>query len=283
MGYIYKITNNINGKIYIGKTIHSIKHRFKEHRGDSKRYDLPLYRAFKKYGIENFSISVIEECSNDLLSEREKYWIEKEHSFDNGYNATRGGDGGRALYSEKDKENIRNLWLAGNSIKDIKILLNINYKVVSDCVHDLPEFKEKTQDLITKRIRDVRGKQIIQFDLNGRMICEYETITDAAKALGKNNTSSINSVCKHKQETAYGFIWRYKGDTPPNPNIHYGRKKSVCQYTIDGELVSKYESLSQAEKETGINCSLISATCRREQKTAGGFIWRYLEITGEDY
>ena len=51
----------------------------------------PLYRAFQKYGIENFSIETIEETNNP--NEREKYWIEYYGSFKNGYNATIGGDG----------------------------------------------------------------------------------------------------------------------------------------------------------------------------------------------
>ena len=63
-GYIYKITNTINQKSYIGKTINSIAERWKEHKKDSKRSyckDRPLYRAMNKYGIENFTIEQVEE------------------------------------------------------------------------------------------------------------------------------------------------------------------------------------------------------------------------------
>lgn len=95
MSYIYKITNNINGKIYIGKTMRSIKQRWKEHLANIKKEECknrPLYRAINKYGVENFSIEKIEECSDIILSDREKYWIEYYNSFKNGYNATQGGD-----------------------------------------------------------------------------------------------------------------------------------------------------------------------------------------------
>jgi group I intron endonuclease len=57
MGFIYKITNNINQKSYIGKTERNISVRYKEHIRHKNYLDLPLYRAFNKYGIENFSIS----------------------------------------------------------------------------------------------------------------------------------------------------------------------------------------------------------------------------------
>ena len=94
MPYIYKITNKLNGKIYIGKTNRSIKERFEEHCKDRlKRVKekRPLYSAMNKYGVENFSIKLVEET--DIPEEREKYWIEYFGSFKNGYNATLGGDG----------------------------------------------------------------------------------------------------------------------------------------------------------------------------------------------
>ena len=94
MAYIYQIQNDINGKIYVGKTEFSIEKRFKEHCRDYKKEHCekrPLYAAMRKYGIEHFHISLLEET--DDPEEREKYWIEKLDSFKNGYNATTGGDG----------------------------------------------------------------------------------------------------------------------------------------------------------------------------------------------
>ena len=96
MPYIYKITNDINGKIYIGKTMNSIEKRWKEHCNDyqKKRYEKrPLYSAMNKYGLKHFHIEQIEKCNDKDINEREKYWIEYYGSFKNGYNATTGGDG----------------------------------------------------------------------------------------------------------------------------------------------------------------------------------------------
>lgn len=72
MGYIYKITNNINGKIYIGQTIGAIEKRFAEHKNAAKngcRY--ALHRVIRKYGIENFSIEEIEQCPIEELDNKE--------------------------------------------------------------------------------------------------------------------------------------------------------------------------------------------------------------------
>lgn len=90
--YIYKITNKINGKSYIGQTT-DYKRRFQEHKSldygteDNKL----LYRAFRKYGIENFTFEVIEDKTS-CYNQREQYWIKYYDSFKNGYNMTEGGD-----------------------------------------------------------------------------------------------------------------------------------------------------------------------------------------------
>lgn len=92
---IYKITNKINGKIYIGQSVNITK-RWNTHKRrafiPSKEYDKYLYRAFRKYGLENFSFEVEEECLKEELSEKENYYILLYHSNDDkyGYNETTG-------------------------------------------------------------------------------------------------------------------------------------------------------------------------------------------------
>ena len=101
MSYIYKITNDINKKIYVGKTAFSIDKRFKEHCQDAFRErneQRPLYAAMRKYGIEHFHIELIEECLDDCVNEREQYWIGYFDGYTKGYNATIGGDG-KFLYN----------------------------------------------------------------------------------------------------------------------------------------------------------------------------------------
>lgn len=95
---IYKITNLINNKCYIGKS-KNIEDRFKYHKDNYKcmrEYNKTLYKAFRKYGINNFSFEIIEVLENYTknCNQREKYWIAFYNSKENGYNETEGGDGG---------------------------------------------------------------------------------------------------------------------------------------------------------------------------------------------
>ena len=110
---IYKITNIINNKSYIGQSA-NIERRFKEHCYKGYRSRIMLDIAIKKYGKENFTFEVVEECEPDKLNERETYWIKYYNTVESGYNSSYGGDfqsrgsnNGRALITEEDVVNIR--------------------------------------------------------------------------------------------------------------------------------------------------------------------------------
>lgn len=97
---IYKITNNINNKCYIGQS-KNIKRRFSDHKSEGYRKfhaDKRLYRSFEKYGLENFTFEIIETCETCNLDEREIYWIQYYDSYNNGYNDTKGGQGCRGKH-----------------------------------------------------------------------------------------------------------------------------------------------------------------------------------------
>ena len=89
---IYKIVNNINNKIYIGLTTKDLSRRVAEHIRENKSY---VQKALNKYGLESFTISVIDHAeSKEILKEKEKYWIKYYNcKSPNGYNLTDGGDG----------------------------------------------------------------------------------------------------------------------------------------------------------------------------------------------
>jgi group I intron endonuclease len=94
-GKIYKITNKVNNKVYIGCTVTSLEKRYYEHiyRCFKTDYKSKLYNSIKKYGEENFEIELIEECEISKIYEIEKNYIEQYNSFQDGLNSTFGGEG----------------------------------------------------------------------------------------------------------------------------------------------------------------------------------------------
>lgn len=201
MAYIYQITNDINEKIYIGKTESSIENRFREHCNDAFRErneKRPLYSAMRKYGIEHFHIKLIEETNDP--EEREKYWIEKLGSFKYGYNATIGGDGKR--YADYDL--IYSLYNQGNNYKQI---------------HEITHYDDHTIKValdnhgVTPQERDIRRiqtlyKPVAMVDIKTNKILKiYPSITEAEKENG--NTHHIADVCKGTRKSCKGYFWKY--------------------------------------------------------------------------
>lgn len=213
MAYIYKIENDINGKLYIGKTEFSIEKRFKEHCSDAFRDHCekrPLYAAMQKYGVEHFHISLIEET--DKPEERERYWIEFFHSFKNGYNATLGGDGKRYL----DYDLIIKTYQEVKNCNQTAKILNISSDSVRNVLH-------QNNISILKSFEAVKiatQKTVGMYDLQTKKLIKvFPSTSDAARYLQDNsftNAKALNgilahivNVCNKKRKSAYGFYWKY--------------------------------------------------------------------------
>jgi group I intron endonuclease len=203
---IYKITNKINGKSYIGLST-NIEERFKKHR--QSQGDKVLYSAFEKYGIENFDFSILELCSIDELGEREKYWIAYYDTYYNGYNATLGGEGNCKIEHQKViqdflktgscKETADNLGITPHTVGHILTSNNISHRTSSEC-------------------GGLNKKRVAQFTKKGEFVQEFSSQEEAAKYLidvGKTK-ASINTVrghigqnCAGKEKSSYGFVWKW--------------------------------------------------------------------------
>ncbi len=203
MAYIYKITNDVNEKIYIGKTEYSIEKRFKEHCRDAfkeRNEKRPLYAAMRKYGIEHFFIEEIEKTSNP--EERECYWIEYYGSFKYGYNATLGGDGRHY----KDYDLVVSLYNEGKTVTEISKILNYDSKT---CRNALDRANIQSSDR-KKRADQNKYQPIIQLDKDTNEIIQiFPSIKAAYDSLGKQHSGHIASVCKGERKTAYGYKWKY--------------------------------------------------------------------------
>ena len=212
MSYIYKITNKINQKLYIGKTEFSIEKRFKEHCSDAFRErneKRPLYAAMRKYGIENFEISLVEETDNP--EEREIYWINYYDTYSNGYNATKGGDG-KCHYDHND---ILCRLLKHPYPKDIAEEVGCCVDIVSLIAkNNNIEVKNKSQEKLKETAKligayNIKTLELIQIFNSTVEAAEWCFHNKKCTTLNSGVRGHISEVANGKRKSAYGYFWKY--------------------------------------------------------------------------
>lgn len=276
MGYIYKITNKVNNKVYIGKTVNSIQHRWNNHLDaqKNKRANYLLYKAMDKYGIENFTIDQVEKCDNSLLNEREKYWIKIFNSYcanGCGYNMTIGGEG-TMKYSDED---IINLWNQGFKSSQIAEKLDASPSTICARLKVLKPEEAK------QRHYDSIKKSILQYDLYGNFIKKWDSIKDAEKTLSIAS-GSITRCCKHQMIFAKDSFWLYEDDTTPITELMINYAQSIKCRGVDlidnnGKILEQFNTAAEAERAKNIARGKISEVCNYKygRKTAGGYRWQW--------
>jgi len=232
-GFIYITTNNINGKKYIGQRKYYGK--YEEYLGSG----VILARAIAKYGVENFTRQVVEECdTKEALNEREIFWIDYYHAdtSDAFYNEKCGGSGGFGSgvnspwygkhLSDEHKRKVsesklgdKNPFYGKHHSAEARIKMSragIGRKYTE-------EFKKKRSEFMKNNHQDVSGaknpraRSVIQFDLSHRYIKTFEYIGLASIETGIDRTS-IGSCCSGKYKTAGGYIWEYKENKKQKEN-----------------------------------------------------------------
>ena len=132
-GFIYKITNKLNNKVYIGQTIQKPIERFYQHcakKCDKYILNMVIHKAIFKYGKDNFTFEVIEEVPKQQLNEREEYWIKYYNSYTDGYNSTKGGQKGNKPFKDIDNKTIIEQYQQGKSLRTIGKMFNIDKATV---------------------------------------------------------------------------------------------------------------------------------------------------------
>lgn len=212
MSYIYKIVNDINDKVYIGKTNFSIEKRFKQHCKDAFRdrnEKRPLYSAMRKYGIEHFQIELIEETDNP--NEREIYWIDFFEGYTKGYNATRGGEGKNRYDHQEIISRLKIHPYPCDIAQEFGCSRHLVYKLAKQ--YDIPT-KSKSQERLQEK-----SKSISAYTESGEFIKNFPSTAEAARwcfqcgkcaTLGSGTRSHISDVAKGRRKTAYSYVWKYE-------------------------------------------------------------------------
>lgn len=207
MAYIYLISNDINNKLYVGKTVSTIDTRYNKHISEAftQHSDYAIHRAMRKYGINHFKVTEVENCSLEEVSKREKYWIKYYDSYNNGYNETQGGEGNLKY----DYEIIYSLFISGMTQKEIAQKLGCEKHTITRALKNFdvaPEQRQKGKYGNSKKI-------VVKIDLSTNQILqEYYSATEAAKAEGCS-VATISMVCHNKRKLVNkNYTYRYKTD-----------------------------------------------------------------------
>lgn len=219
---IYKVTNKVNGKFYIGQSV-DIKRRWSEHRILNRDETLSLKRALRKYGVENFIFSVIEECLDYMLNEREEHYIK---NLKPAYNRCKGGTGAKGHYVSDDlKEKLsvkgKQQWINLSEEGKKTRVLNLTgprkgHPVSAETRQKLRSAnigKKQSKETIEKRNKTIieNGLQKTNEGHKKRVYCvdlkkEFESVKYAAEYL-EVHPSNISSHLKGKQSSVRGHIF----------------------------------------------------------------------------
>lgn len=213
MGYIYKITNKINGKVYIGKTLRNNPYkRWNAHINESS-YDRsrhrPLYRAMNKYGTDAFAFSIVEKVDDDIINSKECFYIQRYGSYgSSGYNATLGGDG--VSYLEYNDKEIINTYKKHKTVMRTSEKLDICNEIISDVLNrnGINPREEAAKLLMNKNKYRATLEDGQTIDFNSvRDAGRYVIDTMRSNGTLESTTRNIPRAAKGIRSTAYGIKW----------------------------------------------------------------------------
>lgn len=248
-GWIYCITNKINGKRYIGQTVdyNTRRDRHLKYHTDEQSV---LHRAIAKYGPDSFEMhpvitftAINEGVRRKVLDFLEVLYIKKYQTLvsQHGYNLTIGGGG---MSGFKHSEEARKK-MSESQKTSIKCIEHFN-----------------------KARHDAR-REVLLYNLNGQFYKEYRSITDALISLGKCTApirESVFKALKDQTKSSYGYLWKYK-DTSMFPLFIEPyidtRLKPVYYYSKEGLLIEQYSCATEAAEKLGLKLRTVKASLER--------------------
>jgi len=254
-GIIYSIYNKETRQYYIGQTIHELNKRWKEHIYQANRMNpSPLYKSIRKYGIGKHNIKVIEECSEDILDERETYWISEYNSYNKGYNQTSGA-GGQYKISDEVK----------NRISDTMTGVQKSPEHIESIRKGL---KNKGHNFTKRGDGKHRRIKVKTINVNTLEETYYDSIVECAKGL-EMDARNVNNYIKNG--------WKCKGhriiklEDKPASHAIYGVDK------VTNKVLYSFPSISEAGRTLGSgNTSGVDKSLKNPHRyTWKGCYWFY--------
>ena len=209
---IYKITNKINNKSYIGQSI-NIKERWTQHkRYPVKNSKYPLYLAFEKYGLKNFDFSILEECLIGELDDKEIFYISLFDTYKNGYNQTLGGSGSPGISIKISNEDLLEIYdlLLNSSISQREIAKH--FSVGEDTISEINQGKTRILNGYTYPLRNNRKEKVYCCDCgieicSGSIRCLKCHSIFNRKVKNRPSREELKNLIRTKPFTQIGVIY----------------------------------------------------------------------------
>lgn len=290
MAIIYKITNKINGKIYIGETTVSLEERWRDHCKDGANGNhnkSVLHDAIHKYGADNFTIEQIDEVPNEQRFEKETEYILKYQSLvsQHGYNIVLHGSG----YGIYNADDFIALWEQGYSQKEIIKIMDCSQSTVKKYLsaYGVSAFDFNSRGAIKAAKAQGLTKAVEQYNLEGELVREWESASDCARHNKNFIQSGISQACRGEISSYKGYLWKLKEDTTPIEllvqrylNAPEGCKppKKIAQIDKNTkQIICVYSSAAQAARKLGIKHKTNICLAARKGTLSHGYYWKYLE------
>ena len=204
---VYKLTNTVTGKFYIGSTV-NLKARMKYHRYSHQlNPNKELGGDIERYGWDAFTVDVLEVCSRENVRERERYFIEATHAVEVGYNQTPA-----TTYRDWMTAYNAKMW---NDPQYREATSRRSSNVQKKRLENPEYLRLKSEQL--KRHTDALKRPVGMYTKDGKLLRTFAGVREAERWLIENgitksrNASSAISDCalggRHK--TAYGYVWKY--------------------------------------------------------------------------
>lgn len=227
---IYKHTNKINGKCYIGQTCQVPEKRWGKNGNGYRNKHKKFWNAIKKYGWDNFTHDILYyNLSAEDANKLERQLIEKYNSIKNGYNISEGGSNNpshrHAVYQLDIHKNIIATY---DCIADAERAFGVNYSHISECCkgslrksldsywcysEDYEAYKIKPKSNLVRTVAS--GNTVFQLDKDKNIIGEYPSYLAATRSITRSNTKSntaIKECCLGKRISSYGYYWCLASD-----------------------------------------------------------------------
>ncbi len=271
-GYIYKTTNLINGKIYIGQRKGNIE-KSKGYYGSG----IIFKKAIKKYGKNSFIKEILCTCKDlDESNKKEIYFIKyyKDQNYSL-YNIENGGNckgkfSKEQLIKMSDNHTGEKSFFYGRRGREA---LNYGKKVPMEIRKKISESNKGEKAYLFSKKGELNhiSKPVYQIDIKSNII--LKKWSSSAEVKRKLKIGHVDEVCNGKRKTAGGFFWKHVEEN----EIKTVTKKIMQIDMKTNEIIKIWGSSTIAAPYINISQSNISAVCNKRQKTAGGFKWEYVK------